>query len=188
MDRETRLEVALDLVKEVVMRDGEMPLKTAGLSMRPTVCGGDWLVVRRAVPADIVVGDIAVYQAGPRFVAHRVIRRRLDDAGRMWLTVKGDAHLGAEGELPAENVLATAVAVRSDRSGRILDLAGSRGRRVGRLIARYSSAVDWLYRSVPCLHGRIGLSPDRRARPLAGWANRLVGGLNRLSVRLLLGS
>jgi hypothetical protein len=193
MDRETHLEVALDLVKEVIGRGGEVPLKTVGLSMGPAVQSGDWLIVRKADPAEIIVGDVVVYQAGPRFVAHRVIRR-CARAGRVWLTVKGDAQLAAEGEIAAADVLARAVAVSTGEPGgtrgarETVDLVGRRGRRIARWIARYSSAVDRLYRSVPFLHGVLGRSPDRRARPLARWTIRFLGGLNRAPIRLLLGS
>jgi hypothetical protein len=170
------------MLKEVIERDVEIPLKTFGLSMRPSICGGEWIVVRRADAKEMGVGDVVIYQSGPTFVAHRVIRRRHQD-GRVYFTVKGDAHLAAEGEISADEVVAKVVALR--KADKTIDLNRPRWRLANRLIARYSSWVDRLYRGTPFLHGIL-----RRAgeRPLGRLAIRLVSGLNRLPPRLLIGS
>ncbi len=181
MDRETRLHLALDMLKEVIARDVEVPLKTFGLSMRPSIRGGEWIVVRRASADEIAVGDVVIYQAGNAFVAHRVIRRRRQ-GGRVLFTVKGDAHLAAEGEIPAEAVVARVVALK--KADRRIDLDHPRWRLSNRWVARYSSWVDTLYRSVPFLHGVLRRGSGR---PVGRLAMRLVSGLNRLPARLLIG-
>lgn len=182
MDKEARLHLAMDMLKEVIERDVEVPLKTFGLSMRPSIRGGEWIVVRRAGTEEMNVGDVVIYQAGNTFVAHRVIRKR-DHDGCPYLTVKGDAHLAAEGEIAAGEVVAKVVALR--KADKMIDLNHPRWRLTNRLIALYSSWVDALYRSVPCLHGVLRRGSGR---PLGRLAIRLVGGLIRLPTRLLIGS
>jgi hypothetical protein len=182
VDKETRLHLALDMLKEVIDRDVEIPLKTFGLSMRPSIRGGEWIVVRRAGTEEMNVGDVVIYQVGNTFVAHRVIRKR-DQDGCLYLTVKGDAHLAAEGEIAAGEVVARVVALR--KADKRIDLNHPRWRLVNRLIALYSSWVDRLYRGVPFLHGILRRGGDR---PWGRLVIRLVSGLNRLPTRLLIGS
>ena len=183
MDRETRLHLALDMLKEVIDRDSmEIPLKTLGFSMSPSIRGGEWVVVRRAKPAQIAVGDVVIYQAGNTFVAHRVIRKRYHD-GHLFFTVKGDAHLGAEGEVDAEAVVARVVALK--RADKIIDLNHPRWRLASRLIALYSSWVDALYRSVPFLHGILRPGSDG---PFGRLTIQMVSALTCLPARLLIGS
>lgn len=170
------------MLKEVIERDVEIPLKTFGLSMRPSIYAGEWIVVRRAGAEEISVGDVVIYQSGPTFIAHRVIRQRHQD-GRVYFTVKGDAHLAAEGEIAAGEVVARVVALK--KADKTIDLSRPRWRLANRLIARYSSWVDTLYRSVPFLHGILRRASER---PWARLVIRLVSGLNRLPPRLLIGS
>ncbi len=185
MDRETRLHLALDMLKEVIERDVEVPLKTAGLSMQPSICGGEWVVVRRISAPEppgrgcpVGVGDVVIYQAGNIFIAHRVIRRRERD-GRVYLAVKGDAQLAAE-EIAAEQVVARVVAVQ--RGDRRIDLDLPHRRLASRLIADYASWVDTLYRAMPGLPAMLRPGSGRLPGRLAG---RLVGSLSRLPARLL---
>jgi hypothetical protein len=182
MDRVTKLSLALDMLKEVIERDVEVPLKTFGLSMRPAIQGGEWVVVHKAEPEDISSGDIVIYQLGSNFVAHRVIRvhRRQNDIS---FTVKGDAHLAADGEIGAAGVIARVVALR--RGEKTIDLRRPRWRAASRLLACYSSWVDILYRGLPPLQGLLR-GPD--LRPSNHPAARLVRGLNLLPARLLIGS
>jgi len=178
MDRETQLHLALDMLKEVIEQDVEVPLKTVGLSMQPSICGGEWVVVRRAAAREVGVGDVVVYQAGSIFIAHRIIRRR-EQAGRVFFAVKGDAQLAAE-EIAAEQVVARVVAVKS--GDRQIDLNRPRRRLASRLIAGYSSWVDTLYRAMPRLPAMVRPGSGRLPGRLAG---RLVSGLNRLPAWLL---
>ena len=182
MNREMRLHPALDMLKEVIERDVEIPLKTFGLSMRPSIHGGEWIVVRRAGAEEISVGDVVIYQAGNTFVAHRVIRKRHQE-GRVYFTVKGDAHLAAEGEIAAKAVVAKVVALK--KANKMMDLNHPRWHLANRLVALYSSGVDVLYRSVPFLHGILR---RKSGRPFGCLAIRMVSGLNRLPTRLLIGS
>jgi hypothetical protein len=193
MDRETQLHLTLDMLKEVIDRDVEVPLKTAGLSMRPSIYGGEWVVVRRVATPEapgggpdknvgtscaLGVGDVVIYQAGSTFIAHRVIRRRERD-GQVYLAVKGDAQLVAE-EIAAEQVVARVVAVK--RGDRRIDLNTPRRRLSNRLIAGYASWVDILFRAMPRLPAMLRPGSGRLPGRLVG---RLVSSLNRLPARLL---
>ena len=182
MDRETRLHLALDMLKEVIERDVEVPLKTFGLSMRPSIHGGEWVVVRRAEAEEIDRGDIVIYQMANTFVAHRVIRKHCRE-GRLTFTVKGDAHLAADGEIEADAVVARVIALR--RGGQTIDLSRSRWRVASKLVARYSSWVDTVYRSLPVLQGTLRRGSRRPSNHLA---SQLISGLNRLPAKLLMGS
>lgn len=182
MDQRTQLHLAIEMLKEVIDRDVEIPLKTFGLSMTPSIRGGEWIAVRRVSPERIAVGDVVIYENDDLFVAHRVIRKRCKD-GRIYITTKGDAHLGAEAEIPAEKVLAKAIALK--KPGRIIEMDSFRWRLTNSLIAYYSLFIDNLYRSVPFLHGALRRQADR---PLGRLGMRIVGGIIHLPIRLLMGS
>ncbi len=143
MDNETRLRLSLDMLKEVIERDMDIPLKTSGLSMRPAINDGDWIVVRRAREGEIQAGDIIIYQADSTFVAHRVINRR-EAAGKTIFQVKGDAHLASEGVLPAEKIVARVVTIQ--KRNLVIDMEQPFWRHASRIIACYSSLVDILTR------------------------------------------
>jgi hypothetical protein len=185
MDRETQLHLALDMLKEVIERDVEVPLKTAGLSMQPSIYDGEWVVVRRVSAPEapgggcaLRVGDVVIYQAGNAFIAHRIIRR-CERAGRVFFAIKGDAQLAAE-EIAAEQVVARVVAVK--RGDRRIDLNAPLRRLASRLIAGYASWVDTLYRAMPRLPAVLRPGSGRLPGRLAG---RLLSSLNRLPARLL---
>jgi hypothetical protein len=181
MDRATRLSLAMDMLNEVIERDEDVPLKTFGLSMAPFIYGGDWVVVRRVGAEKIRLGDVVIYQAGNVFVAHRVICRREQD-GRVYVTVKGDAHLVAEGEIAAGEIVARIVALQ--RAGKRIDLDRPRWRLANRLIALCSAWADSLCAS------RVGRRGDARAGTRRSLRHRFIGAvsyLNHLFIRLLVG-
>ena len=181
MDRVTRLSLAMDMLNEVIERDEDVPLKTFGLSMAPFIYGGEWVVVRRAGKEKIRLGDVVIYQAGNVFVAHRVICKRGQD-GQAYFTVKGDAHLAAEGEIAAGEIVARVVALQ--KMGKRIDLNRPRWRLANRLIALCSAWVDSLCAS------RVGRRGDARAGSGQPLGRRFIGAasyLNHLFIRLLLG-
>jgi signal peptidase I len=171
MDEETRLRLTLDMLKEVIERDLEIPLKTFGSSMRPVIHGGEWIAVRRALEAEIQVGDIIIYQASRTFVAHRVIQRR-EQAGQVYFRIKGDAHLVSEGMVTAGQIVARVVALK--KGSRVINLEQPGWRRVNRIIARYSAWLDNLYKRLP-------FCPD-----LTSPGGRLLAALIRVPPRLLM--
>jgi signal peptidase I len=181
MDRATRLSLAMDMLNEVIERDEDVPLKTFGMSMVPFIYGGDWVVVRRVNAEKVRLGDVVIYQAGNVVVAHRVIRRR-EQNSQVYFTVKGDAHLAAEGETTAGEIVAKVVALQ--KAGQRIDLDRPRWRLANRLIALCSAWVDSLCAS------RVGRCGDTKARDGRSLRHRFTGvvsGLNHLFIRLLVG-
>jgi hypothetical protein len=181
MDRATRLSLAMDMLNEVIERDEDVPLKTFGLSMVPFIHGGEWVVVRRVSAEEVGMGDVVIYQAGNVFVAHRVIRKRVQD-GRVYFTVKGDAHLAAEGEIAEGEIVARVVALQ--KADKRIDLDRPRWRLTNRLIALCSAWVDGLCAS------EVGRYGDNRARNHQPWERRFIGVvayLNHLLIKLLMG-
>ena len=143
MDRGTRLSLAMDMLNEVIERDEDVPLKTFGSSMKPTIYGGEWVIARRVNAEKVRIGDVAIYQAGNVFVAHRVIRKRVQN-GKVYFTIKGDAHLAAEGEIAAGEIVAKVVALQ--KMDKRIDMDRPRWRLANRMIACCSSWVDRLFR------------------------------------------
>lgn len=181
MDRATRLSLAMDMLNEVIERDENVPLKTFGLSMTPAIQGGEWVIVRRASAEEIRLGDVVIYQAGNVFVAHRVIRKRERD-GSVYFTVKGDAHLAAEGEIAQEEIVAKVVALQ--KTDKRIDLDRSRWRLANRLVALCSAWVDSLCRDRVDRHSDARARSDRSLRRLF---IGIVAYLNHLLIKLLIG-
>jgi hypothetical protein len=181
MDRATRLDLAMDMLNEVIERDEDVPLKTFGLSMAPTIYGGEWVVVRRVNAEKVRMGDVVIYQAGNVFVAHRVIRKRERD-GDVYFTVKGDAHLEAEGKIAAEELVAKVVALQ--KKDKRIDMDRPRWRLANRLIALWSAWVDSLCR------GRVDRPGDAREKSVPTLQRLFIGAvayLNRRLIKLLMG-
>ena len=181
MDRATRLSLAMDMLNEVIERDEDVPLKTFGLSMAPTIYGGEWVVVRRVNAEKVGMGDVVIYQAGNVFVAHRVIRKRERD-GKAYFTVKGDAHLEAEGEIAEGEIVAKVVSLQ--KKDKRIDLDRPRWRLANRLIALCSAWIDRLFR------GKIDRPGDAEARSKHLLRYHFIGALARLNhlvIKLLMG-
>jgi hypothetical protein len=181
MDQATRLCLAMDMLNEVIEREEDVPLKTFGLSMTPAIQGGEWVVVRRVSTEEVRIGDVVIYQAGNVFVAHRIIRKR-EQGGSICFTVKGDAHLAAEGEIAPREIVARVVALQ--KMGERIDMDRPRWRLANRLIAHCSSWVDRLCR------GKGNQHNDARAkngRSLGRLSVGAVARLNHLLIRLLMG-
>jgi signal peptidase I len=145
MDSDLQRRITPELVKDVIDRGVEVPLKTFGLSMGGTIRSGEWIVVRKTEPDALRPGDIVLYQAKHLFVAHRVVRVwREADAIR--IVTKGDGRLECDAPLRGSDILARVVAIR--KPGRELRMDS----RAGRLLARgqllYSLFTWRLHRAV----------------------------------------
>jgi hypothetical protein len=169
------------MLREVIEQGEEVPLKTFGVSMKPFIHGGELIAVRKVDAGELGVGDVAVYQAGNRFVAHRVIRRR-EQRDRIFFTVKGDAHLAAEGEIAAEDVVAKVVALK--KGGTRIDLDSPRWRLTNWLIAIDSSLVN---RVCGGRADRYDVSGADSSRPPVRLVDRAASRLSRTLVGLLMG-
>jgi Peptidase S24-like len=80
--------VKRDLAREQLRSSGTVRLRVMGRSMLPSIWPGDVLVVESVSGNDVLEGDIVLYGAGARFVAHRVVARDLDHST---IQTQGDA-------------------------------------------------------------------------------------------------
>lgn len=84
-----------ELASEVLLSSGRLRLRATGHSMLPTVRPGDTLIIEaahieRAHGDEISTGDIAVFNSGRRFVAHRVVATAAG-IGERKIQTQGDA-------------------------------------------------------------------------------------------------
>ncbi len=121
MNPKTGAEAYLDTVLSIWAERGERtrcPL--AGSSMAPLLQDGDILVVEHG-NGDLRLGDVIVFRAGGRIKAHRLLRRRrAADGGLSYLT-KGDASVGYDAPVPAEQVIGRVVEVHGPNRHRRLE-------------------------------------------------------------------
>jgi hypothetical protein len=96
--------------------------------MLPAIEPGDVLEVEYAAPDRIQVGDIILYDAGGRLLAHRVVTK-IVDRETVRLVARGDSHWWADPSIDASKVAGRVVGISRDRSA---DHRGGAARRVWR--------------------------------------------------------
>ena len=125
--RDTLLDAALELLGESA---GRAVFEVRGRSMRPTLRGGDAVLVllndRRVRP-----GDLAVFRLGGDTVVHRCVAA---EGGS--LRFRGDGREDLDSPVAAGEVLGRVVALR--RSGSWLGLEGTPARAYGRAVAAHA--------------------------------------------------
>ena len=121
MTPKTGAEAYLDTVLSVWAEHRERtrcPL--TGSSMAPLLRDGDVLVIEHG-NGDLRLGDVIVFRAGGRIKAHRLLRRRRTADGRLWYATKGDASVGFDAPVPAEQVIGRVVEVHGPNRHRRLE-------------------------------------------------------------------
>lgn len=122
-----------DEVCDALLREGQaVRFRAAGLSMEPAIRDGDDLTVAPVSIESVRRGDVLLYRAGGRLMAHRVIGRVRGPEGV--LRVCGDAPSWEEEQVPRGDVLGRVVAV--ERGGRPVTLRGPLARGVASLARR----------------------------------------------------
>lgn len=81
--------VKCELAAEVLRSFGSLRFSATGWSMLPTIWPGDTLMVERAAPNEIRVGEVVLLGRDGRLCAHRVVAKP-DGSGKTWVT-RGDA-------------------------------------------------------------------------------------------------
>lgn len=81
--------VKCELAAEVLRSFGSLRFSATGWSMLPTIWPGDTLMVERAAPPEIRVGEVVLVGRDGRLCAHRVVAKP-DRSGKTWVT-RGDA-------------------------------------------------------------------------------------------------
>ena len=72
--------VFFEVAEEVLRRGHRVRFRAEGASMHPTIRAGETITVKPASPAELEVGDIALYRTERGVIAHRVIRRHTHHA------------------------------------------------------------------------------------------------------------
>jgi hypothetical protein len=122
-----------ELIGEVLRLFGTARVRVTGCSMLPSVWPGDTLVIQRAVPQKVAVGDILLYLREARLVAHRVVSAE-HFLGRSAFNVRGDALRRPDGRVvPAEILGTVSQIVRDGKSSRPSRRLKSRSRLIGML-------------------------------------------------------
>lgn len=104
---ENKIIGSLTLVKEILKRGNCVRIPTLGRSMFPLI--SNIILVEPATAKDIKGGDIVVYSAGKRMVAHRLIRK-ITRNGKKILLTKGDTFVDSSEVLP-EDVIGKVIEV-----------------------------------------------------------------------------
>ncbi len=143
-----------ELACEQLRASGTVQLRVSGWSMLPTIWPGDALVIQRMAGKDNVVeGDIVMFAAGLRFVAHRVVR-----ADASTIQTQGDAIRQADAPVSHSELLGRVSFIVRD--GKCIDP----GRSVGfpnRAAAAVFRRSEIAARVVVGVHGMCKPSPHQ---------------------------
>ena len=82
--------VKCELAAEVLRSFGSLRFSATGWSMLPTIWPGDTLMVERAAPNEIRVGEVVLLGRDGRLCAHRVVAKPDGSGKTPWIT-RGDA-------------------------------------------------------------------------------------------------
>jgi signal peptidase I len=96
---ENRTIRSLTLAKEILKKGNCVRIPTLGISMFPLI--GNIVLIEPAMAKDIKGGDIVVYSAGERMIAHRLVRKMTKDGKEILLT-KGDTYVDSSEVLPKD--------------------------------------------------------------------------------------
>jgi len=102
--------IAPSLFADALRQFGRVQLRASGRSMRPAIEPGDVLDVENAAADRIQVGDIILYDAGGRLLAHRVVTK-IVDRETVRLVPRGDSHWWADPSIDASKVLGRVVGI-----------------------------------------------------------------------------
>lgn len=150
--------VAIELARELVERDVEIPLKTAGLSMGATIRDGDSILVQRTKPDSLNAGDIVVWQTDSGLTAHRILYKQpCGDFFR--LTTKGDSCLAPDPPVSSKEIIGRVAEIRGP--GGTTRLLSTRARVTTACLLGYGRFVAAIGRAAG---GRGGPRKSRTAR------------------------
>lgn len=96
---ENKIIGSLTLVKEILKRGNCVRIPTLGRSMFPLI--SNIILIEPATAKNIKCGDIVVYSAGEKMVAHRLVRKTIKDGKNILLT-KGDTFVECSEVLPED--------------------------------------------------------------------------------------
>jgi signal peptidase I len=111
---------ALDLLTHLLSRNTAVRFTVTGDSMRPFLAGGETVLLRRVLPAEIRRGDLLLCrqagQAGGRLLLHRVVRIRRRTGLPALIQTQGDALRTPDAPVPESQVVGRVSAVARTRA------------------------------------------------------------------------
>jgi signal peptidase I len=126
----------LELMQEVLAKDGLFRFKARGSSMTPFIRDGDVITITRLRSGKAGLGAIVAFRHpdGGHLVIHRTIKVASDA-----VLIKGDNNpQKADGWIPNENILGSVVEIKRDGKRVWLGLGGER------LLIAFFSRLKWL--------------------------------------------
>jgi len=150
-----------ELAGEVLRSSGKLRLQVTGWSMLPAVWPGDTLILEHVNTNAVSEGDIVLFSHDRRLFAHRVVKRRSEDAK---IQTRGDAMPQPDRPVSDGNLLGKVSFIVRD--GKAMAPARSLGfpQRAAAALMRRS---EFAARLVAGLHGRLqalrGQNPSDRA-------------------------
>ena len=145
---------SLILAKEILNRGSCVRIPTIGRSMFPLI--SNIVLIEPATAKNIKCGDIVVYSAGERMIAHRLIRKITKDGKEILLT-KGDTFVDCS-EVSPENVIGKVIEV--EKWGIKLNLKRGAGKCINTICSSASPILSVAY---PILRNwKTGLLGDTR--------------------------
>lgn len=132
---------SVELIKDILHKDGILRLRARGSSMRPLIFDNDLLEVMKIGNNRVHVGDIVVFSLdNKQLLVHRVIRMHKDDSRRRFL-LQGDALLISDGWVEIGQVLGKVVAIQKCPRAR----AAGNWKRLDNPISRLNSFLVALF-------------------------------------------
>lgn len=132
----------LEISKEILRKGSLLRIPTVGSSMYPVSRSGDIITIRPTRAADVSIGDVIVYNAGRRMVAHRLVSKRKEN-NQVVLICQGDTFMRPDPPIRPEQVLGKVVAV--SRNGQTIRLDTLKNRFIGFFLIKTSPLRPWLY-------------------------------------------
>ena len=149
----------IDLVETLLDENHPLNFNMQGYSMFPTLQEGDRGIVEKWNPEDLVAGDIVVFKANNKLVAHRLIQITIRDGVR-WFTAKGDKNTFTDEPFTAESFVGKMTSFQRNNRLRRLD---SPGMKTQQYIALHFSTI-----SIYCYNLILGLK-NRFEILKSGW-------------------
>jgi signal peptidase I len=159
-------ELLNDLWEELFLKTGKLWGRASSGSMRPLISANSRVLLERIGPDQIRFGDIAMFRSDKCLVIHRVLGKRQEQEGVVFLQ-KGDYNAEA-GFIPASAILGRVWAV--ERSGREVYLLSGKWRAIQVALACYSLVTLGARRAGKLILTRLSL----RGRGLGIGFDRLV--------------
>ncbi len=100
-----RSDLCVDLASELLGRERRVRFRAPGASMAPAIEDGDAITVEPVRPEDVRTGDIVLYRAGRRVIAHRVVGIESESGSAQMFMLRGDAGGSAHERVEPRQIL-----------------------------------------------------------------------------------